>query len=65
MDIIVNILSLVVIVALVVTLIFVTKAFKAKNDAAEKRKNMLLAGISVVVYLILNALRLLAEGQLG
>lgn len=64
MDILVYLLDALVLVALVVTLLFVTKAFKAKTDPAVKKENMAKAGITLVAYAALNMLRLYLEGQL-
>ena len=65
MDILITVLSFAVLAALVVTLLFVTKAFKAKGDEKAKRQNLIYAGITFFIYLALNALRLYAEGQIA
>ena len=64
MDILVYLLDGLVIVALISTMLFVTKAIKAKDEAPLKKKNLSMAGIAFFAYLVLNALRLYAEGQL-
>ena len=61
----VNILSFGVLAALVVTMLFVTKAIKAKDDPTIKKESLTKAAFAIVAYLLLNMLRLYAEGQLG
>lgn len=64
MDILVYLLDGLVIIALIATMLFVTKAMKAKNEATLKKENLSKAGIAFIAYLVLNAIRLYAEGQL-
>ena len=64
MDILTYLLSGLVLIALIATMLFVTKAIKAKNDPQEKRSNLIKAGTAFFVYLTLNLARLYVEGKL-
>lgn len=64
MEILVYLLDGLVIIALIATMFFVTKAMKAKNEPEIKKGNLSKAGIASLAYLLLNALRLYAEGNL-
>lgn len=65
MDILVYLLDALVLVALVIMMLYATKAIKVKNDPSVKKESLTKAVIAFVAYLILNALRMYAEGQLG
>ena len=58
MDILSKILMLVETCALVFGLIFATKAIKAKDDAIARKAHYRRAGIYLIVYLLLNVLRM-------
>ena len=58
MDILSKILMLVETCALVFGLIFATKAIKAKEDAIARKAHYRRAGIYLIVYLVLNMLRM-------
>ena len=58
MDFLMKLLVLVETCALVFGLIFATKAIKAKDDAIARKGHYRRAGIYILVYLALNALRL-------
>ena len=62
MDTIVAIISVLVIICLMGTMLYVTRAIKAQrsNKQEEKRKNMTKAAIFVAFYLVLNVIRLIA-----
>lgn len=65
MDILIYLLDAIVLVALVTMMLFATKAVKAKNDPVGKKQNLVKAVAAFGVYIVLNALRLYAEGQFG
>ena len=62
---IVYVLSFAVIAALISTLAFLTRGIKAKNDPMTKKEYMKKAGGFFVLYVLLNILRLWAEGGLA
>ncbi len=61
MDIIIRILSIVVIVLLVGTLIYLTRMIKAKGNKAEKDRYAKITGAFFLAYLTANLLRLYLE----
>ena len=58
MEILSKILMLVETCALVFGLLFATKAIKAKDDAIARKAHYRRAGIYLIVYLLLNVLRM-------
>ena len=57
-------LSLAVLAALLGALMYITKAFKAQKDTAEKTACVKKASLFFLGYLLLNALRLYVESGL-
>lgn len=55
------ILALAILITLVATLLYVTKAIKAKDNKSEKADYCKKAGLFFVVYAVLNLLRLYLE----
>lgn len=64
MDILIYFLSGAVVIALIATMLFVTKAIKAKQNLQERNQQLFKAGIAFVVYLVLNLARVYCEGNL-
>ena len=62
---IIYVLSFAVIVTLISTLAFLTRAIKEKNNPAQKQVYFKKAGLYMVLYLLLNVLRNVAEGWQG
>ena len=66
METVITLLSGLVIISLLGAMLYATKAIKArrKGNHEEKQKNLTMAGIFFVCYLVINLVRLMAEGKL-
>ena len=56
-----NIISVAVLVCLLCTLMFATKAFKAKKDTQERKQHSTRAWLFFAGYIVLNAVRIMLE----
>ena len=56
-----DLLALAVLVALVITLLFATKAIKSRDNKVQQKIHLRKAGVFLMLYLVLNLLRLCVE----
>ena len=65
MDTVLKLISAVVIICLLGTMLYATKALKAgkSNNAEEKKKNLTLAGCCLAAYFVFNVIRWIVENK--